>query len=124
MRVLYEPRPGERAYVCGTPGCRRFTYVRSEAGHDWLIAYRRVGRETDRSKVVVRCPQHVSQYAMRLVGMKVNPRSLAAVRRNKARDTEQLLSGETFLLDPFTTSSGDLGVVRPYHGSDKNRKRG
>ena len=115
VAVTHDPAPGDHAYVCGSPGCRRFVYIDNEASIDWLIAYHRKLGVVDKSKIVVRCPQHVSEYAMRLAGVKVNERSRQRVRVAKARDDRALMSSTSPLLEPFTTAVG-VGRSRKARG--------
>lgn len=94
------PTPaGERAFVCNNARCRRFTYLSWDESHDWLIAY----RKKDRTKIIVRCPQHITQWALREAGAKYNRAALARVQRGKNRDHVLYQPGD-LRLDPFTTT--------------------
>jgi hypothetical protein len=105
------PTPdGERAFVCGNARCRRFTYLSWEESHDWLISYRKRARTTaknldsyDPHHIIVRCPQHITQWALREAGAKYNRNAMARVRRNKNRDQVLYQPGD-LRLDPFTTT--------------------
>ena len=118
--VTHDPKPGDHAYVCGSPGCRRFVYLGNPSSLDWLIAYRKDKGVTDRTRIIIRCPQHVSEYAMKQAGVKVNKKSMQRVRVGKARDDAALMTNTSILLEPFTTGV-DLGVVA---ASKASRRQG
>jgi hypothetical protein len=61
---------------------------------------------TDRKRIIVRCPQHITQWALREAGAKTNKEAMALIRRNKARDERNAIFRiHDPHLEPFTTDA-------------------
>lgn len=91
----------ERQFVCEKPGCKRVTMLSDPRSADWLIAYRHArtnqpcrperympeAREVWKgARLVVRCPQHITDWALWRAGYSRSKKTWRAVRQAQQKD--------------------------------------
>ena len=89
-----------RLYVCTKRHCGRVVRVGDDEIRDWLIAR----RTDDPAKVVVRCPQHVTERTLRYAGRQLSKDNFRAAKANRIKDDRRrnksaLLPGSIIEMD-------------------------
>ena len=96
--------PPEDKRVCQL--CGRFFYEGHDTINDWLIGRRRYRQKhrTLHSEWVIRCPQHITEWALRSVGRGRSQFQLGLVEEAKERDGKRFIPVNPYS-QPFPSSS-------------------
>lgn len=114
---------GPPTYICTRKGCGRIVCSTDSEFPMWLVA-RRVD---DPAKVVVRCPQHVTDRTLRYAGIERSKQTFRDVRTNRINDEHRshsiVLPGSIVEMDPALIKSVlDTGRTNYEQTGKRSRK--